>query len=122
MLSDASERSGRLPGEPSHFEIGVRDAGRAKAFYSRLLGWSFETTIGENAWIETSGVRSGLHDGDDASNIVLYFRVSDIEIAVQRVRELGGVVDDPRPPGIGGRFTSCRDDQGVAFGLHQPLR
>ena len=111
-----------MPGEPSHFEVGVRDAGRAKAFYGGLLGWSFETTKGENAWIETSGVRGGLHDEDDASNIVLYFRVSDIEAAVQRVRELGGEADDPGPPDSGGRFTSCRDDQGVAFGLHQPSR
>jgi predicted enzyme related to lactoylglutathione lyase len=51
-----------MPGEPSHFEVGVRDAGQAKAFYGELLGWSFETTMGENAWIETSGVRGGLHD------------------------------------------------------------
>jgi predicted enzyme related to lactoylglutathione lyase len=86
-----------MPGEPSHFEVGVRDAGQAKAFYGELLGWSFEPTMGENAWIETSGVRGGLHDEDDASNIVLYFRVSDIEAAVQRVRQLGGVADDPGP-------------------------
>jgi hypothetical protein len=33
-----------LAGEPSHFEVGVRDAARAKAFYGELLDWSFETT------------------------------------------------------------------------------
>jgi len=65
-------------------------------------------------------VRGGLHDGDDASNIVLYFSVPDIETAVRRVRELGGVADEPGSPDPGGRFTSCRDDQGVVFGLHQP--
>jgi catechol 2,3-dioxygenase-like lactoylglutathione lyase family enzyme len=54
-----------LAGEPSHFEVGVRDAVRAKAFYGELLGWSFR---------------------DHA----------------------------------GGRFTTCRHDQGVEFGLHQP--
>src|SRR4051794_18573867 len=105
MLGCASDerKEQEMPGEPSHFEVGVSDAGRAKAFYGGLLGWSFETTVGENAWIETSGVRGGLHGEDDASNIVLYFRVLDIEAAVQRVRELGGVADDPGPPGIGGR-------------------
>jgi uncharacterized protein len=105
---------------PSHFELGVPDARRAKAFYSDLLGWSFEATEGANAWIETGGVRGGLHDEDEARNIVVYFRVDDIEAAVRRVRELGGEGADPGPHDDGGRFTTCRDDQGVEFGLHQP--
>jgi predicted enzyme related to lactoylglutathione lyase len=109
-----------VAGEPSHFEIGVSDARRAKAFYGQLFGWSFQTTAGENAWIETPGVRGGVHDVDEASNIVLYFSVPDIEGAVRRVRELGGTADDPGPPDPSGRYTSCRDDQGVVFGLHQP--
>lgn len=108
-----------MSGQPSHFELGVPDARRAKAFYSALLGWDFETTVGENAWIETGGVRGGLHGEDDARTIVVYFAVTDIDEAVRRVRELGGEAEDPGPEGSGGRFTSCRDDQGVAFGLHQ---
>jgi predicted enzyme related to lactoylglutathione lyase len=51
---------------------------------------------------------------------VLYFSVPDIEDAVRRVRELGGAADEPGPAETGGRFASCRDDQGVAFGLRQP--
>jgi predicted enzyme related to lactoylglutathione lyase len=109
-----------LTGDPSHFEVGVRDAARAKAFYSELLGWSFETTSGENAWIDTNGVRGGVHGEDDASNIVVYFSVPDIDGAVRRVRELGGQAQDAGPEDAGGRFTTCRDDQGVEFGLHQP--
>jgi uncharacterized protein len=109
-----------MAGEQSHFELGVKDAARAKAFYGELLGWSFETTTGENAWIQTEGVRGGLHGEDEASNIVVYFNVPDIEAAVRRVRELGGQAEDPGPPDPGDRFTTCRDDQGVEFGLHQP--
>jgi predicted enzyme related to lactoylglutathione lyase len=110
-----------MAGEPSHFELGVPDAARAKVFYGELFGWSFTPTAGENAWIETAGVRGGLHDGDDAANIVVYFSVADIDAAVARVRELGGQADDPGPSERGGgRFASCRDDQGVPFGLHQP--
>jgi uncharacterized protein len=108
-----------VAGEPSHFELGVPDAARAKAFYGELFGWSFTATGGENAWIETPGVRGGLHEGDEASNIVVYFGVDDIEAAARRVRELGGTADEPGPAEKGGRFASCRDDQGVAFGLHQ---
>ncbi len=65
-------------------------------------------------------MRGGLHDEDDATNIVVYFAVSDIEAAVARVRELGGHADEPGPEGDGGRFCARRDDQGVSFGLHQP--
>jgi uncharacterized protein len=114
------EEKGAVPGEPSHFEVGVRDARRAKAFYGELLGWSFRTTSGDNAWIETSGVRGGLHGEDEASNIVLYFSVPDIDAAVRRVRELGGEAHEPGPPEESGRYAACRDDQGVVFGLHQP--
>jgi uncharacterized protein len=114
------QRRRKMTGGPSHFEVGVKDAARAKAFYGELLGWSFETTSGENAWIETSGLRGGLHGEDAASNIVLYFKVLDIEAAVRLVRELGGEAADPGPTDMGGRFTTCRDDQGVEFGLHQP--
>ena len=108
-----------MAGEPSHFELGVPDAARAKVFYGELFEWSFHTTRGENAWIETSGVRGGLHDNDEACTVIVYFSVPDIDVAVRRVRELGGTADEPGPPGPSGRFTSCRDDQGVAFGLHQ---
>jgi predicted enzyme related to lactoylglutathione lyase len=108
-----------VAGELSHFELGVPDAARAKRFYGELFGWTFEATQGENAWIDTAGARGGLHDGDEP-NIVAYFSVPEIEAAIRRVRELGGQADDPGPAGDGGRFTSCRDDQGVVFGLHEP--
>jgi predicted enzyme related to lactoylglutathione lyase len=109
-----------MTGAPSHFELGVPDARRAKTFYGGLLGWSFRTTRGENAWIDTDGVRGGLHGEDEAANVVVYFRVPDIEAAVRRVRELGGRSEDAGPAGEGGRFAACRDDQGVQFGLHEP--
>lgn len=109
-----------MAGEPSHFEVGVPDAARAKAFFGELFDWSFTTTTGDNAWVETRGVRGGLHDGDEDRSVVVYFRVDDIAAAVRRVRELGGEADDPDPAESGGRFVSCRDDQGLAFGLHQP--
>lgn len=110
-----------MAGEPSHFEIGVPDARRASDFYGQLLGWAFRTTRGDDAWIETAGVRGGLHGGDDATDIELYFAVEDIEAAVRRVRELGGEAGDPGPD-EGDRFIRCRDDQGVRFGLHEPSR
>ena len=52
--------------------------------------------------------------------------VDDLDAAVERVRELGGEVDEMDTGGGDeadarfGRFRFCRDDQGSAFGLHQP--
>ena len=109
-----------MTGEPSHFEVGVPNAARARSFFGQLLGWEFETTRGDDAWIDTPGVRGGLHSEDPESSITLYFRVPDIELAVQRVRDLGGKADDPGPPEQSGRYASCHDNQGVRFGLHQP--
>ena len=71
----ASIGDARLLRRPRSCGEAVPDAARAKAFFAELLGWSFTPTVGENAWLETPGVRGGLHDGDDASNIVLYFSV-----------------------------------------------
>ena len=49
-----------------------------------------------------------------------------MEAALDRVRELGGSVEDMDVDGDEesqakyGRFKLCRDDQGSPFGLHQP--
>ena len=45
--------------------------------------------------IHTAGGRAGLHPGDDARQVVAYFRVDDIEAGVRQVRELGGEADEP---------------------------
>ena len=107
-------------GAPSHFELGVPDARCARSFYGELFGWSFTTTQGENGWIETPGVPGGLHGDDPETGIELYFRVPDLDAALQRIRELGGEADEPMPATEAGRYARCRDDQGIRFGLHQP--
>jgi hypothetical protein len=119
---DRVTRSSRspVPGEPSHFEVGVADAMKARRFYGELLGWSYETTRADDAWIETGGVRGGVHGEDADSTIVLYFSVPDLDDAALRVRELGGEAPDPGEADPSGRYAQCRDDQGVVFGLHQP--
>jgi uncharacterized protein len=111
-----------MTGEPSFFEIGVPDAKRARTFYAQVFDWTFHPwPDSDMAWIETPGARGGIHDDDPEHRIEIYFAVADIEAAVARVRQAGGQADDPRPQEEGfGRFTACRDDQGVPFGLHQP--
>ncbi|WP_326599319.1 VOC family protein [Streptomyces sp. NBC_01803] len=111
-----------MHGAPSHFEFGVANASRAQSFYSSLLGWTFHPMGStDEGWIETPGIRGGVHSNDPAHAIVIYFTVTDLDAAVRRVAELGGQPGTPgaAEPGFG-RFVECRDDQGVRFGLRQP--
>ena len=106
-------------GQPSHFEIGAPDQQRTQVFYSTLLGWKFQEGRRNSAAIETAGIPGGVHVAEPG--IVLFFSVPDIDEAVRRVRELGGEVGPGVSQGPAGTYVySCRDDQGVPFGLHQP--
>jgi predicted enzyme related to lactoylglutathione lyase len=109
-----------MNGAPSHVEIGVPDADRARSFYGELLGWGFEST--ENgARAETGGLPVGLHRYEGPSSIQVFYAVPDLDAAAKQVVELGGEVDEAGEEGESGRWLySCRDDQGVPFGLHEP--
>jgi uncharacterized protein len=120
-----------MAGEVSFFSIGVEDAAKARAFYGALFGWLFSEPPagGRGAVIETGHVPGGIHDGDPGASPYLFFAVDDLDAAVTRVRELGGQIealdseddhDDEASTERFGRFMLCRDDQGSAFGLHQP--
>jgi uncharacterized protein len=118
-----------MGGEPSWFEIGVADATKARSFYGGLLGWEFEAgpsgDESAGAVIRTPGIDGGLHGGDEGASPYLFFRVDDLDAALNRVAELGGTVEplpgvDPEQESEFGRFAFCRDDQGSSFGLHQP--
>jgi uncharacterized protein len=115
-----------MAGEPSFFELGVADAERGRAFYGALFGWPMEPTGGGFA-ITTPAAPGGIHGGDPEASPYLFFRVDDIAAATERVRELGGTIeqsdlgdDDDEAIARFGRFKLCRDDQGSPFGLHQP--
>jgi predicted enzyme related to lactoylglutathione lyase len=115
-----------MTGEPSFFSLGVADAERGRAFYGGLFGWPMEATGGGFA-ITTPGTPGGIHGDDPEASPYLFFRVDDIAAAVERVRELGGAVeqadhgdDDEETIARFGCFELCRDDQGSSFGLHQP--
>ena len=116
-----------MAGEPTFFEIGVADKGRARAFYGGLFDWRFEPgPSGDGYGISTSTVPGGMHGNDEGASPLLFFGVADLEAAMARVRDLGGHAealesraDEPRERSFG-RFALCRDDQGSSFGLHQP--
>ena len=115
-----------MTGELSFFEIGVEDAERGRAFYEALFAWRFEAA-GQGYAIGAPNVRGGIHGGDGEASPYVFFRVDDLDKALERVRELGGVIEEIDIDGDNeenvatfGRFKLCRDDQGSPFGLHQP--
>ena len=113
-----------MAGELAFFELGVEDAERGRAFYGALFGWRFEPGPGDG-FVIAGAVPGGLHGGDARASPILFFAVDDIDAAVERVRSLGGTIeeidvgDDPETAATFGRFKLCRDDQGSPFGLHQ---
>ena len=116
-----------MAGEVVFFELGVEDVERGRAFYQGLFGWRFEPgPSGEGFTIATGGVPGGMHGGDKGAAPYLFFRVDDMDAALERVRQLGGTVEemdidgDEESVARWGRFKLCRDDQGSPFGLHQP--
>ena len=115
-----------MTGEPAFFELGVQDAERGRAFYEGLFGWRFERGPSGQGWaIHTPTLRGGMHPGDAGASPYMFFAVDDMEAALERVRELGGSVEEMDVEGDeasrarSGRFKLCRDDQGSSFGLHQ---
>jgi hypothetical protein len=116
-----------MAGEVSFFEVGVADPEKARAFYGELLGWSFEPGPSGEAGgsvIKTPGLPGGLHGGDKGASVYVFFRVDDMDAALEKLRELGGEAEsldqDESSEAEFGRFYFCRDDQGSKFGLHQP--
>jgi predicted enzyme related to lactoylglutathione lyase len=117
-----------MDGELTFFELGVDDTELGRAFYEGLFGWKLEPGPSEGGGFEitTPNVRGGMHGGDRGAAPYLFFRVDDMDAALQRVRELGGEVDDSDVGGDEesiaryGRFNLCRDNQGSPFGLHTP--
>lgn len=108
-----------MAGQPSHIEIGAPDVERARRFYGKLLGWTFQDT-GHGASIEMQGMAAGIHP-DEIPGIQVFFTVEDIDQATREVVALGGEVDEGSEDAPSGRYVfSCRDDQGIQFGLHQP--
>src|ERR671932_667255 len=104
-----------MEGEVAFFELGVDDPERGRAFYGSLFGWDFEPgPSGGGYSIRSPNPPGGMHGGDPGAAPYLFFRVDDMEAALERVRELGGQVEDTNVEGDAdsiarfGRFKLCR--------------
>lgn len=114
------ELNGAGPGELSYLTYEVPDSATFKAFYSRVLFWTFEPGRVEDGWgVQGSRPMSGMAGGAASARTVPMWTVADIQAAVARVRAAGGtVLQEParQPYGL---MAECTDDQGGRFYLGQ---
>lgn len=112
--------NGAGPGELSYITYEATDASAFKAFYSRMLFWSFEPGRVDDGWsIEGTHPMAGVAGGSDRNVVVPMWTVTDVDAAVRRVREAGGTVIDEPSQQPYGRSALCTDDQGSRFYLGQ---
>lgn len=117
-------RNGVRHGDVSYVTLELPDLARGRAFYATVLGWRFSPGRSEHgAQVDAIIPMIGLSDGEQPAGgrvrgAVLGFRVDDIAAAVEAVRAHGGTASDPhREPYA--LAAEGRDDQGIAFYLHQ---
>ena len=113
-----------MSGKLVHFELPVRDTGRAKTFWGGVFGWEF----GDSAMpgMEYYLVRTGEDQGgavmsseQQAAAPVVYFDTDDIDASIRKVRELGGDAAGKVPIPHVGWFSRCTDPEGIAFSLFE---
>jgi predicted enzyme related to lactoylglutathione lyase len=109
-----------------HFDVPAEDVGRAKKFYSALLGWKFESFPEMEYYLITTtnldgspGVGGGMGKRMDPSQRMMnYFGVKSLDAAMKEVRRLGGTLLTGKMavPQMG-YLANCMDTEGNPFGL-----
>jgi predicted enzyme related to lactoylglutathione lyase len=111
------------PADLTYFVIRVPDAERATGFFGELLGWRFERDAASRYFHvddHVQPVAMGILGAAPAPDVACYFRVGDVEIARERVRELGGSANETFEMGPL-VAADCTDDQGTSFGIAELL-
>jgi predicted enzyme related to lactoylglutathione lyase len=110
--------NGTGPGELSYITYEVSDSTAFKAFYSRVLYWTFEPGRIDDGWqVQQTHPMAGVAGGSAAAVTVPMWTVEDVDAAVARVREAGGTVIDEPSQQAYGKSAQCADDQGTRFYL-----
>ncbi len=110
--------NGAGPGELSYLTYEVTDSTAFKAFYSRVLFWTFEPGRIDDGWgVQQTHPMAGVAGGNAQRATVPMWTVDDIDAAVARVREAGGTVIEEPSQQPYGMSAQCSDDQGTRFYL-----
>ena len=113
-------------------ELLTKDAGKAKDFYTNVLGWMVDEmdmpnggkySVMKAADSPAGGIMnlSDTQAPDRPSHWMAYIAVDDVDAAVDKVKSSGGKVDAPPfdVPGVG-RIAVITDPTGATVGLMTP--
>jgi predicted enzyme related to lactoylglutathione lyase len=111
-------------------ELGTRDTGAAKEFYSAVFGWSFdEQDMGEmgtyTTWKVGEAMVGGMFDitgvvpDEVPAHWLTYFMVEDLDAALEKVNGGGGDVRNGPIEIPIGRFAVVADQFGAVFAVMQ---
>lgn len=111
---------------PAWFDISTPDAAGTRRFYADLFGWRQNIIDDTYALITDDDGRpmAGIGQAGPGSpyvGMVTYFRVPDLDAALARATELGGVrrMEPTEVPGMG-RIAAFTDPTGNTVGLMGP--
>jgi uncharacterized protein len=121
-------------GEGSWHELMTTDAAAAMKFYNEMFGWQPSEAMDMGAdgkyqmFNRPHGMIGGMMNKPKAlANVPpfwsIYFRVPDINAAVERIKENGGqITNGPMEVPGGDWIVNAQDPQGAAFSLHAKKR
>jgi predicted enzyme related to lactoylglutathione lyase len=106
-----------------HFEIPADDTARAKEFWGSLFGiqWqSFEGPTEYHMFQNDDQSGGGLYPRQQGEKgPIVYFSTDDIDSSRQKIKQLGGTVEEKAPvPGMGW-YARAEDTEGNSFSLWQ---
>jgi len=127
--SSAPPKGERIEGAICWNELHTRDVDRARAFYTKVVGWkahSCPTVPGGHAyteWVRPDGAHVGGmmaaqagEAADEAANWAAYVNVSDVDAIIARAASLGGrVVTPPFDVPQVGRLAAIADPSGAVL-------
>lgn len=123
--------------KPIHFEIHVDDMDRAKAFYEKVLGWTYEDYseyAGQSYFgaiagpADEAGIngalmlrRDGVEPNGSIGGAVLTMGTDDVDATTRKVLDAGGAValEKHALPGMAWQAYYL-DTEGNTFAVHQP--
>ena len=104
-----------------YFTNDTPDIVRARAFYGRLFGWTFDDASSHETYahVADAGIPFGFVKGEHRDYSHLYFRVDDMDALCAQIADLGGKCAVPASS-KSGRSVKASDDQGISFTLWEP--
>ena len=111
-----------MPHPIVHWEIGAKDAKKAREFYSKLFDWQIDTTNPSYAMIAAQG--DGIGGGimqtppEAPPYVTIYVSVEDLAATLEKAQSLGAnTIVPPTPiPGMGA-FAMFADPEGHMIGI-----